>query len=178
MRATASSARAEALRRRDNPGLAPDSYRPYIIRVARITYFGEAKRMNELETKCVTAGLKMTEQRRVILQVLADAADHPSVDTVYARARAVDPSVSIATVYRTLSLLDQLNLVQKHDFKASFSRFETNLRHHHHLIDIESGNVIEFQNDRLEALKREIALELGYDLVDHTLELYGRKRTI
>ena len=134
--------------------------------------------MNELETKCVTAGLKMTDQRRVILQVLAEAADHPSVDTVYARARAVDPSVSIATVYRTLSLLDQLNLVQKHDFKASFSRFETNLRHHHHLIDIESGTVIEFQNDRLEALKREIALELGYDLVDHTLELYGRKHKV
>jgi Fur family ferric uptake transcriptional regulator len=120
--------------------------------------------MNELERKCITAGLKMTEQRRVILKVLADAEDHPSV--------------SIATVYRTLSLLDQLNLVQKHDFKASFARFETNLRHHHHLIDIETGDVVEFQNDRLEALKREIAFELGFDLVDHTLELYGRKRKI
>jgi Fur family ferric uptake transcriptional regulator len=134
--------------------------------------------MNELEHKCITAGLKMTDQRRVILKVLTDADDHPSVDTVYARARAVDPSVSIATVYRTLSLLDQLNLVQKHDFKASFARFETNLRHHHHLIDIDSGEVVEFQNDRLEALKREIALELGYDLVDHTLELYGHKRQV
>jgi Fur family ferric uptake transcriptional regulator len=139
---------------------------------------GQRGRMNELEHKCITAGLKMTEQRRVILRVLAEAEDHPSVDTVYARARAVDPSVSIATVYRTLSLLDQLNLVQKHDFKASFSRFETNLRHHHHLIDIETGDVIEFQNDRLEGLKREIARELGYDLVDHTLELYGRKHKI
>jgi Fur family ferric uptake transcriptional regulator len=134
--------------------------------------------MNELEHKCVTAGLKMTEQRRTILRVLTEAIDHPSVDTVYARARAVDPSVSIATVYRTLSLLDQLNLVQKHDFKASFSRFETNLRHHHHLIDVETGEVVEFQNDRLEMLKQEIAHELGYDLVDHTLELYGRKRKI
>src|ERR1700723_3079262 len=109
--------------------------------------------MNELERKCITAGLKMTEQRRAILQVLADAADHPSVDTVYSRARVVDPTVSIATVYRTLSLLDQLNLVQKHDFKASFSRFETNLRHHHHLIDIETGGGIEFQNDRTGAGK-------------------------
>lgn len=134
--------------------------------------------MNELERKCITAGLKMTDQRRVILQVLSDAADHPSVDTVYHRAREVDPSVSIATVYRTLSLLDQLNLVQKHDFKSSYSRFETNLKHHHHLVDVETGDVIEFQNDRLEELKREIARELGYDLVDHTLELYGRKRKV
>ena len=110
--------------------------------------------------------------------MLTEADDHPSVDTVYARARAADPSVSIATVYRTLSLLDQLNLVQKHDFKASFARFETNLRHHHHLIDVETGEVVEFQNDRLEALKREIAFELGYDLVDHTLEFYGRKRKV
>jgi Fur family ferric uptake transcriptional regulator len=157
-------------------GLARTKISAYIARLDHPE--AEVQRMNELETKCVTAGLKMTEQRRVILQVLAEAADHPSVDTVYARARAVDPSVSIATVYRTLSLLDQLNLVQKHDFKASFSRFETNLRHHHHLIDIESGDVIEFQNDRLEALKREIAAELGYDLVDHTLELYGRKRKV
>jgi Fur family ferric uptake transcriptional regulator len=160
------------------PVKQPLAWLPYQPYIDDVTYCGEVEGMNELETKCVTAGLKMTDQRRVILQVLADAADHPSVDTVYARARAVDPSVSIATVYRTLSLLDQLNLVQKHDFKASFARFETNLRHHHHLIDIESGNVIEFQNDRLEALKREIALELGYDLVDHTLELYGRQRKV
>ena len=131
--------------------------------------------MVSLETKCVEAGLKMTGQRRVILQVLSTAEDHPSVEAVYRRAKGIDPSISIATVYRTLNLLDQLNLVQKHDFKQSFSRFETNLEHHHHLIDVETGEVIEFQNARLEELKREIALELGYDLVDHRLELYGRK---
>ena len=131
--------------------------------------------MNILESKCVEAGLKMTEQRRVILRVLSSAEDHPSVETVYQRARAIDASVSIATVYRTLNLLDQLNLVQKHDFKQSYARFETNLEHHHHLVDVETGEVIEFQSQRLEELKREIALELGFELVDHRLELYGRK---
>lgn len=131
--------------------------------------------MENLETKCIEAGLKMTEQRRVILRVLSTAEDHPSVETVYQRARSVDRSISIATVYRTLNLLDQLNLVQKHDFKQSFARFETNLEHHHHLVDVETGQVIEFQSQRLEDLKREIALELGFELVDHRLELYGRK---
>lgn len=131
--------------------------------------------MNNLETKCVEAGLKMTEQRRVILRVLSSAEDHPSVETVYQRARALDRSISIATVYRTLNLLDQLSLVQKHDFKQSFARFETNLEHHHHLVDVETGEVIEFQSQRLEELKRDIALELGFELVDHRLELYGRK---
>ena len=131
--------------------------------------------MNNLETKCLEAGLKMTGQRRVILHVLSSAEDHPSVETVYQRARAIDRSISIATVYRTLNLLDQLNLVQKHDFKQSFARFEANLEHHHHLVDVETGEVIEFQSQRLEDLKREIALELGFELVDHRLELYGRK---
>lgn len=132
--------------------------------------------MNELERKCVSAGLKMTEQRRAILQVLHDASDHPSVETVYHRAKERDPSVSIATVYRTLKLLDQLHLVQKHDFKAAFARFETNTEHHHHLVDVESGAVIEFQDQQLEQLKSKIAERLGYDLVDDMLELYGRKK--
>jgi Fur family transcriptional regulator, ferric uptake regulator len=134
--------------------------------------------MTSLETKCIEAGLKMTGQRRVILSVLSTAEDHPSVETVYQRAKAIDRSISIATVYRTLSLLDQLHLVQKHEFKESSSRFEANLEHHHHLVDVETGEVIEFQNARLEELKREIALELGYELVDHRLELYGRKSKI
>jgi len=91
------------------------------------------------------------------------------------RARAIDDSVSMATVYRTLSLLDEMDLVIKHEFKEGFARFEVNAEHHHHMIDLETGDVIEFQNEELEALKEKIAVELGYDLIDHTLELYGRK---
>jgi Fur family ferric uptake transcriptional regulator len=132
--------------------------------------------MIDLVDKCVQSGLKMTEQRRLILRVLQMAEDHPSVDTVYRRAKDLDNTVSMATVYRTLNLLDELDLVQKHDFKQSYSRFEISEEHHHHLVDLESGEVIEFTNERLEVLKKEIAAELGYDLIDHTLELYGRKK--
>jgi Fur family ferric uptake transcriptional regulator len=129
-----------------------------------------------LEERCVSAGLKMTDQRRVILQVLTESIDHPSVETVYHRAREIDPSISIATVYRTLHLLDELNLVQRHDFNENYSRFEVNLEHHHHLIDLESGEVIEFKDQELEVLKEKIAKRLGFELVDHRLELYGRKK--
>ncbi len=132
--------------------------------------------MSELEDKCIRSGLKMTEQRRTILRVLSTAEDHPSVETVYKRAKEIDTTISMATVYRTLNLLDELNLVQKHDFKQAFSRFEVNEEHHHHLVDVETGQVIEFTNEPLEALKRKIAADLGFDLVDHTLELYGRKK--
>ncbi|MFE0757858.1 Fur family transcriptional regulator [Inquilinus sp. NPDC058860] len=129
-----------------------------------------------LEERCVSAGLKMTDQRRVILQVLTESLDHPSVETVYHRAREIDPSISIATVYRTLHLLDELNLVQRHDFNENYSRFEVNLEHHHHLIDLETGEVIEFKDQELETLKEKIAKRLGFELVDHRLELYGRKK--
>ncbi len=132
--------------------------------------------MTELERQCVDAGLKMTEQRRVILQVLTVSEDHPSVETVHQRAKEIDTAISIATVYRTLHLLDELNLVQRHDFNDNFSRFEVNLEHHHHLIDLETGRVIEFKNEELEHLKERIADALGYELVDHRLDLYGRKR--
>lgn len=132
--------------------------------------------MNELEQKCAHAGLKMTDQRKVILKVLHEAEDHPSVEAVYERAKAIDNSISIATVYRTLNLLDELDLVIRHEFKENFSRYEVNMEHHHHLIDLETGEVIEFQNEELERLKERIASELGYDLIDHRLELYGRRR--
>lgn len=131
--------------------------------------------VSDLEKRCAAAGLKMTGQRRLILQVLVEAGDHPSVEDLYARARALDPSVSMATVYRTVNLLDELGLIVKHEFKESFARFEVNADHHHHLIDLETGDVIEFQNAEIEALKERIANELGYELIDHTLELYGRK---
>ena len=132
--------------------------------------------MTELERQCINAGLKMTGQRRVILNVLTASEDHPSVETVYQRAREIDASISIATVYRTLHLLDEMNLVQRHDFNENYSRFEVNLEHHHHLIDLETGQVLEFQNEDLEELKVRIAEELDYELVDHRLELYGRKK--
>ena len=132
--------------------------------------------MTDLERRCITAGLKMTDQRRVILQVLTESEDHPSVETVYQRAKDLDPSISIATVYRTLHLLDELNLVQRHDFNENYSRFEVNLEHHHHLIDLETGEVVEFQDDELEIIKQKIARRLGFDLVDHRLELYGKRR--
>lgn len=133
--------------------------------------------MTQLERRCIESGLKMTEQRRIILRVLNQSDDHPSVETVYQRARDLDPAISIATVYRTLHLLNEMNLVQRHDFNESYSRFEVNLEHHHHLVDLETGEVIEFQNEEIEGLKQQIADALGYDLVDHRLELYGRKKT-
>jgi Fur family ferric uptake transcriptional regulator len=131
--------------------------------------------MNELERKWSDAGLKMTNQRRTILSVLAQATDHPSVEDLYQRAKQIDSSVSIATVYRTLHILDELNLVQKHEFNKSFSRFEVNDSHHHHLVDVDTGQVIEFEDEKLEALKAEIATRLGFELVDDRLELYGRR---
>ena len=131
--------------------------------------------MTTLEQRCSDAGLKMTGQRRIILRVLGEAEDHPSVEKVYERARAQDSSISMATVYRTLNLLDELELVTKHDFNGNFSRYEVNMDHHHHLMDLESGEVIEFQNEELELLKAKIAFELGFELIDHRLELYGKR---
>ena len=117
----------------------------------------------------------MTGQRKVILKVLSKADDHPSVEDVYERAKKEDSSISIATVYRTLSLLDELDLVIRHEFQEGYSRYEVNWDHHHHLVDLETGKVVEFQNEELEKLKVKIAKDLGYELVDHRLELYGKK---
>lgn len=137
---------------------------------------GEVAQAGGLESRVARAGLKMTEQRRIILRILAEADDHPSVETVHERARAVDSAISLATVYRTLNLLGEKHLVQKHDFNESHARFEANLAHHHHLIDLDTGEVIEFTDRELELLKKAIADRLGYDLIDHRLELYGRRK--
>lgn len=131
--------------------------------------------MSDLEQRCTEAGLKMTGQRKVILKVLGDSEDHPSVEDVYERAKTLDSSISIATVYRTLSLLDELDLVIRHEFQEGYSRYEVNWDHHHHLVDLETGKVVEFQNEELERMKEKIAHDLGYELVDHRLELYGKK---
>ncbi|HYD19375.1 MAG TPA: Fur family transcriptional regulator [Patescibacteria group bacterium] len=135
--------------------------------------------MSKLLLKCAEAGLKMTDQRKVILKVLEESGDHPSVDTVCDRAKRVDPSISIATVYRTLGLLAELGLVVKHDFGGTYARFEVkeehDHEHHHHLIDTETGQVIEFQSDELEAHIHKIAEGLGYKIIDHTFEIFGHK---
>lgn len=131
--------------------------------------------MIDLEQRCIEAGLKMTGPRKVILKVLKAAKDHPSVDTVYERAKVLDNTMSIATVYRTLSTLEELDIIARREFNESFARYEANMDHHHHLIDVETGKVVEFENQALEKIKIKIAEELGYELVDHRLELYGRK---
>lgn len=126
--------------------------------------------------RCVSAGLKMTGQRKVIIGVLESSTDHPSVEMVYERAKAEDSSISLATVYRTMNLLDELDLVIRHDFNESFSRYDVNVDDHYHLIDTENDEVIEFENSEVEAIVTKVAAELGFDLIDHRLELYGRKR--
>jgi Fur family ferric uptake transcriptional regulator len=129
-----------------------------------------------LEQLCLDKGLKMTEQRRVISRVLSEASDHPDVEEVYRRAAAIDPHISIATVYRTMRLFEEANVIEKLDFGDGRARFEENRdEHHHHLIDLHTGRVIEFQSPELEQLKERIARELGYSLIGHRLELYGVK---
>ncbi|MEM0989802.1 MAG: Fur family transcriptional regulator [Pseudomonadota bacterium] len=123
------------------------------------------------------AGVRITRQRAVILEVLSEAADHPDAMAVYQRASARDSSVSLTTVYRTLKLLEEKGEIHRHAFEGGPSRFEhADSQHHDHLIDLDTGKVIEFESEKIEALQREIARELGYDLVHHRLELYGRKR--
>jgi len=127
-----------------------------------------------LEELCVQKGLKMTEQRRVISRVLSEATDHPDVEQVYRRAVELDPKISIATVYRTVRLFEEANVIERLDFGDGRSRFEENREeHHHHLIDLQSGEVIEFINEEIEKLKEKIARDLGYQLIGHRLELYG-----
>jgi len=133
--------------------------------------------VSRLEQLCLDKGLKMTEQRRVIARVLSDSADHPDVEQVYRRATALDPHISIATVYRTVRLFEEANILAKHDFGDGRSRYEEMpSAHHDHLIDLQSGRVVEFHNEEIERLQRLIAHELGYELVGHRLELYAVPR--
>jgi Fur family ferric uptake transcriptional regulator len=127
-----------------------------------------------IEQKCIDAGLKMTGQRRVIARVLSESEDHPDVELVYRRATDIDPKISIATVYRTVRLFEEADILEKHDFGDGRARYEELTEEHHdHLIDMRSGEVIEFSNDKIEKLQEEIAKELGFRLVGHRLELYG-----
>ena len=126
-----------------------------------------------LEAACIAKGMRMTEQRRVIAQVLEAAHDHPDVEELYRRASAVDPRISISTVYRTVKLFEDVGIIERHDFRDGRSRYETAQEEHHdHLIDLRSGAVIEFRNEEIERIQERIARELGYRLVGHRLELY------
>jgi Fur family ferric uptake transcriptional regulator len=129
---------------------------------------------DRLEKLCLEKGMRMTEQRRVIARVLSEAHDHPDVEEVYRRATAIDPNISIATVYRTVRLFEEAGILERHDFRDGRSRYEEVPDvHHDHLIDLKSGKVYEFRNEQIEALQREVAKKLGFKLVDHRLELYG-----
>jgi Fur family ferric uptake transcriptional regulator len=131
-------------------------------------------KIQSLEEMCIAKGMRMTEQRRVIARVLEAATDHPDVEELYRRASAVDPHISIATVYRTVKLFEDSGVIARHDFGAGRARYEPIPdEHHDHLIDLRTGNVIEFRDEEIERLQEAIADRLGFRLVDHRLELYG-----
>jgi Fur family ferric uptake transcriptional regulator len=130
--------------------------------------------MDRLEKLCIDKGMRMTDQRRVIARVLEQSHDHPDVEELYRRAHEVDRHISIATVYRTVRLFEEAGIISRHDFRDGRSRYEEAPdTHHDHLIDMRTGKVIEFMDDRIEALQAEIARKLGFKLVDHRMELYG-----
>jgi Fur family transcriptional regulator, ferric uptake regulator len=138
--------------------------------------------MNVIEKKCIAKGVRLTDQRRIIAQVMLDSKekygskDHPDVDELHKRISEVDSKISIATVYRTVKLFEESGIVEKHDFKGGKARYEQSPdEHHDHLIDINSGEIIEFVDKEIEKLQIEVAKKLGYKLVDHKLELYGSK---
>jgi len=126
-----------------------------------------------IEARCAATGMRMTEQRRVIARVLAEAVDHPDVEELYRRCAAVDDKISISTVYRTVKLFEDAGIIERHDFREGRARYET-MRdsHHDHLINLRDGTVVEFTSEEIEVLQKEIARKLGYTLVDHRLELY------
>ena len=129
---------------------------------------------DRLERLCIEKGLKMTEQRRIIARVLSESTDHPDVEMLYQRATALDPKISIATVYRTVKLFEEASILDRHDFGDGRARYEeVPEQHHDHLIDVRTGEVIEFSNQEIEKLQQMVAEKLGYRLVDHRLELYG-----
>jgi Fur family ferric uptake transcriptional regulator len=127
-----------------------------------------------IEQRCLDKGMRMTDQRRIIAQVLSGSQDHPDVDEVYKRAIAKDPKISIATIYRTVRLFEEAGILERHDFRDGRSRYEpVSDEHHDHLINLETGEVVEFHDDKIEELQRIIAEKLGFKLVDHRMELYG-----
>ena len=130
-----------------------------------------------IEQKCISKGVKLTDQRKIIAKVMSDSNDHPDVDELYNRVSRLDSKISIATVYRTVKLFEEAGILAKHDFKGGKARYEEmSESHHDHLIDIKTGEIIEFVNDEIEILQKKVAEKYGYELVDHKLELYGIKK--
>ena len=130
-----------------------------------------------IEKKCLDKGVKLTDQRKVIAKVMSDSNDHPNVDELYKRVSIIDPKISIATVYRTVKLFEESGILTKHDFKGGKARYEEHPDDHHdHLIDVQSGEIVEFVNEEIEKLQETVAEKLGYQLLDHKLELYGIKK--
>ena len=131
-----------------------------------------------LEELCRKKGVRLTEQRKVIAEVMTSSSDHPDVDELHKRVNKLDSKISIATVYRTVKLFEEAGVVSKHDFKGGKARYEKSPKEHHdHLIDVNSGEIIEFVDEDIELLQKKVADKLGYTLVDHRLELYGTKKT-
>ena len=128
---------------------------------------------NTLLEKCLKLGLKMTQQRKVIVKILSESKDHPDVESVHRRVSKIDKRIGIATVYRTIKLFEDNNLLEKHEFKGYSSRYETVRENHHHLIDVRSGIVKEFRNTLVDAMQKQVAIEMGYKLIDYRLELYA-----
>jgi|TARA_B110000971_G_C19903198_1_gene450959 Fur family ferric uptake transcriptional regulator len=132
--------------------------------------------MNNIEEKCKIKGVRLTDQRKIIANIMSNSKDHPDVDELHKRVNKIDKKISIATVYRTVKLFEESGIVEKHDFKGGKARYEAAPEEHHdHLIDINSGEIIEFVDKDIEILQNKVAEKLGYKLVDHKLELYGSK---
>ena len=130
-----------------------------------------------IEEKCIAKGVKLTDQRKVIAKVMSDSDDHPNVDELYKRVSKIDQKISIATIYRTVKLFEEAGIITKHDFKGNKARYEQlSEEHHDHLIDLKTGEIIEFVDEEIEKLQKKVADKYGYTLVDHKLELYGIKK--
>ena len=131
---------------------------------------------SEIESKCIKKGVRLTDQRKLVAQVLSESQNHPDVDELHKQVSKLDPKISIATVYRTVKLFEESGILAKHDFKGNKARYEQiSGEHHDHLIDINTGKITEFINEDIEKLQKKVAEKLGYKLVDHRLELYGSK---
>ncbi len=132
---------------------------------------------DSIEQKCLDQGVKLTDQRKIIVKIMSESSDHPDVDELYKRASKIDSRISIATVYRTVKLFEESGILAKHEFKGGKARYEKfNESHHDHLIDVKTGEIIEFVDDEIEKLQKKVAEKYGYKLVDHKLELYGVKK--
>ena len=132
---------------------------------------------DSIEQKCIDKGVKLTDQRKIIAKVMSESDDHPDVDELYKRVSIIDSKISIATVYRTVKLFEEFGILTKHEFKGEKARYEKlNESHHDHLIDVKTGEIIEFVDEEIEKLQKKVAEKYGYELVDHKLELYGFKK--